>query len=64
MAAATPPERSHRADWVRQLQDGTLPADVDPLAELRHLADDLDPADSIAIFANVDVPEIDAAIDD
>jgi hypothetical protein len=52
-------ERSRRSDWVRQLQDGTLPPEVDPLTELRRLAADFDPADSIAVFANVDVPEID-----
>lgn len=46
-------------DWVSQLQAGDLPSDIDPLVELRALAADLDPADSIAIFANVDVPEID-----
>lgn len=50
---------SSRADWVGQLQAGTLPADIDPLTELRILAENLDPADTIAIFANVDVPEID-----
>jgi hypothetical protein len=53
-----------RADWVSQLQAGILPADVDPLAELRALAADLDPADSLAVFANVDVPEIDVTDDD
>jgi hypothetical protein len=56
-------DRSRRTDWVRQLQDGTLPPEVDPLVELRNLAADLDPADSIAVFANVDVPEIDNAPD-
>ena len=50
---------AQRTNWVTQLQDGTLPPGVDALAELRRLAADLDPADSIAIFANVDVPEID-----
>lgn len=49
----------HHNEWVRRLQEGSLPADVDPLAELRRLAADLDPADSVAVFANVDVPEID-----
>jgi hypothetical protein len=53
-----------RTDWVRQLQEGTLPAEIDPLTELRALAADLDPADSLAVFANVDVPEIDVAGDD
>ncbi|MCI4066143.1 hypothetical protein MRQ36_27785 [Micromonospora sp. R77] len=53
-----------RADWVSQLQAGTLPADVDPLAELQALAADLDPADSLAVFANVDVPEIDLTDDE
>ncbi|KAF5994166.1 hypothetical protein ACH4PR_26585 [Streptomyces mirabilis] len=50
-----------RTQWVQQLQDGTLPDDVDPLEELHRLAADLDPADSLAVFANVDVPEIDTA---
>lgn len=53
-----------RTDWVSQLQAGILPPDVDPLAELRALAADLDPADSLAIFANVDVPEIDVPAGD
>jgi hypothetical protein len=48
-------------DWVAQLQAGTLSNDVDPLTELQRLAEDLDPADSLAVFANVDVPEIDLA---
>jgi len=52
-----------RMDWVQQLQDGTLPDGVDPLQELHRLAADLDPADSLAVFANVDVPEIDIADD-
>jgi hypothetical protein len=55
---------SSRTDWVRQLQDGTLPAEIDPLTELRALAADLDPADSLAVFANVDVPEIDVTGDE
>lgn len=45
--------------WLAQLQGGALPPSVDPLVELRKLADDLDPADSLAVFVNVDVPEID-----
>ncbi|MGW4464319.1 hypothetical protein [Micromonospora sp. NBC_01796] len=53
-----------RTDWVRRLQDGTLPAEIDPLTELRTLAADLDPADSLAVFANVDVPEIDVTGDE
>ncbi|MGV9565152.1 hypothetical protein [Streptomyces sp. NPDC003480] len=52
-----------RTDWVQQLQDGTLPHGFDPLEELHRLAADLDPADSLAVFANVDVPEIDIADD-
>ncbi|MDF2272635.1 hypothetical protein P2Q00_45670 [Streptomyces coacervatus] len=52
-----------RTDWVQQLQDGTLPHSIDPLDELHRLAADLDPADSLAVFANVDVPEIDIADD-
>ncbi|MFI2199706.1 hypothetical protein ACH47Z_02740 [Streptomyces sp. NPDC020192] len=54
---------SRRTDWVQQLQDGTLPQSIDPLEELHRLAADLDPADSLAVFANVDVPEIDIADD-
>jgi hypothetical protein len=50
---------SGRADWVGQLQAGTIPPDIDPLEELRILAEHLDPGDTIAIFANIDVPEID-----
>jgi len=46
-------------DWVAQLQSGTLPEGVDPLVMLQRLAEDLDPADGLAVFANVDVPEID-----
>jgi hypothetical protein len=53
-----------RTDWVSQLQAGSLPPEIDPLHELRALAADLDPADSLAIFANVDVPEIDLPADD
>jgi hypothetical protein len=60
MDAARGPRRT---DWVQQLQDGTLPDSVDPLEELHRLAADLDPADSLAVFANVDVPEIDIADD-
>jgi hypothetical protein len=52
-----------RTDWVQQLQDGTLPTGFNPLEELRRLASELDPADSLAVFANVDVPEIDIAED-
>lgn len=48
------------ADWVQQFQNGQLAADdARVLAELRRLADAVDPADSLAVFANVDVPEID-----
>jgi hypothetical protein len=48
------------ADWVQQLQSGALPVDdARVLDELRRLAADVDPADSLAVFANVDVPEID-----
>ncbi|MFG1602678.1 hypothetical protein [Actinoplanes sp. NPDC049265] len=50
---------SRPLNWLSALQSGTLPDDVDPLAELQQLAADLDPADSLAVFANVDVPEID-----
>lgn len=48
------------ADWILHLQDGRLASD-DPRirAELSRLADAMDPADGLAVFANVDVPEID-----
>lgn len=50
--------------WVALLQQGRLPPSIDPLTELRILASNLDPADSLAVFANVDVPEIDLAEDE
>ncbi|GLY95812.1 hypothetical protein [Actinoplanes sp. NBRC 103695] len=53
------PSDSLPVDWVAELRSGSLPIDVDPLRELQRLAKDLDPADSLALFANVDVPEID-----
>jgi hypothetical protein len=59
----TSANRPRSNDWVRQLHDGTLPVDFDPLTELRRLAADLDPADSLAVFASVDVPEIDAPLE-
>lgn len=52
---------SRSLEWLGRLQDGTLPENFDPLVELQRLAEDLDPADSLAVFANVDVPEIDVA---
>lgn len=51
------------SDWIRQLREGTLPANVHPLEMLQKLADALDPDESFAIFANVDVPEIDVRDD-
>jgi hypothetical protein len=58
----TEPRRRH-TDWVRWLQQDSLPEGFDPLEELLNLAAELDPADSLAVFANVDVPEIDVPDD-
>ncbi|MFI5938321.1 hypothetical protein [Actinoplanes sp. NPDC051494] len=54
------PEPFGTPDWLLRLRAGTLPADEDPLVHLQRLAEELDPADSLAVFTNVDVPEIDA----